>query len=211
MNYQTLKYIYQPSGEANAYTLLLLHGTGGNETDLLPLATHFQSPVNILSVRGNVLEHGMPRFFKRLGMGIFDEKDLKFRTEELVHFLADTAKKEHFNPDKVIALGYSNGANIAGAVLVNYPSLLAGAILFRPMQPYQEMPDFLSNGKPLLLTSGKFDPTINNSATQNYVSALQKGGYLVEHVELATGHQLTQEDLSLAVNWYNQHFNDGKL
>lgn len=211
MDYQALKYIYQPANQPNAPTLLLLHGTGGNETDLLSLAANFNQPLNVLSVRGNVSEHGMPRFFKRLGMGIFDEKDLSFRTAELVHFLTETAQKENFELNKIIALGYSNGANIAGAVLVGYPELLAGAIVFRPMQPYQQLPTFQSNGQPLLLTSGKFDSTVNPTATRGYVSALREGGYQAEHSELGTGHQLTQEDLALAVNWYHKNFGHGNV
>lgn len=211
MEYQPLKYIYQPAGQAEANTLLLLHGTGGNENDLLPLASHFNSPINILSVRGNVLEHGMPRFFKRLGMGIFDEEDLRFRTEELKKFLIEVALKEHFDSSKIIALGYSNGANIAGAMLINFPHFLAGAILFRPMQPYQKLPIFQGSAKPILLASGKLDPTVDAQATKAYISSLENGGYLTEHIELPIGHQLTGDDIRHATSWYAKNLENGNF
>src|SRR6476620_276752 len=134
MDFQPLKYIYQPSEKNGAYTLLLLHGTGGDEHDLVPLAKHFGTDMNVLSLRGNVSEHGMPRFFKRLGMGIFDEKDLEFRTHEMAAFIRQLSEKEGFDLNKIIALGYSNGANIAGSLLLLYPGFLSGAILYRPMQ-----------------------------------------------------------------------------
>ncbi|TCC88515.1 alpha/beta hydrolase [Pedobacter frigiditerrae] len=212
MEYQSLKYIYQAAPIQPAATLLLLHGTGGNETDLLPLASNFGNNINILSVRGNVTEHGMPRFFKRLGMGIFDEKDLSFRTQELIHFLRETSKKENFDINKVIALGYSNGANIAGAVLIDEPGLLAGAILFRPMQPYKQLPAFKAvNQAPVLLTLGQFDTTIDPDATNAYVTALQNNGFATTAMNLSTGHNLIQEDISLALDWYHKNFSNGNI
>ena len=147
MNFQPLKYIYKSAGNPEASTLLLLHGTGGNENDLVPLAKNFGDNFNILSLRGNVQEQGMPRFFKRLGMGVFDEDDLKFRTDEMVSYIKEIALKEGFDITKLIALGYSNGANIAGATLIIYPDFLWGAILFRPMLPFQQMPKFPTTRK----------------------------------------------------------------
>ena len=212
MNYQNLKYIYHPSTVQASYTLLLLHGTGGNETDLLPLAERFGKNVNILSVRGNVSEHGMPRFFKRLGMGIFDEEDLAYRTEELVRFLSAVAKKENFDATKVIALGYSNGANIAGSVLVKHPDLLVGAILFRPMQPYKELPNFnAKNAVPVFLSSGKLDPTVDSNSTESYVKKLNAGGFVTTAINLNTSHNLTQEDITQASRWFNENFSAGNI
>src|SRR5680860_678901 len=120
MEFKPLNYIYIPSDTISDYTFLLLHGTGGNENDLVPLVDDFGGGVNILSLRGNVLENGMPRFFKRLEMGVFDEADLEFRTRELVHFVREIAVKEGFDIMKLIAIGYSNGANIAGSTLALY-------------------------------------------------------------------------------------------
>jgi phospholipase/carboxylesterase len=202
MNFQPLKYIYKPSAKPGAYTLLLLHGTGGNEADLIPLAENFGNGFNILSVRGNVSENGMPRFFRRLGMGIFDEEDLRFRTDELVAFVKRLATNEGFDANKVIALGYSNGANIAGATLVKHPGFLAGAIMYRPMPPFKELN---IQGKvpqvPVLATSGAMDGTVNREANQKYINTLQEAGFNVEYHMLPSGHNLTQQDLAFTDNW----------
>ena len=207
MDYQPLKYIYKASGNPEAYTLLLLHGTGGNEHDLVGLGAEFGEHINLLSVRGNVLEHGMPRFFKRLGMGVFDEEDLRFRTEELLNFIREISIKEAFDSTKVIALGYSNGANIAGALLVTHPEALAGAILFRPMPPYKELPSFTSAVHvPLFVSSGQMDPTVDPVSIQQYVETLKSGGFKVHHVSLPAGHNLSQQDLDLAKGWFKNEF-----
>jgi phospholipase/carboxylesterase len=116
-------------------TLLLLHGTGGDERDLLPLGEMLLPGAAILSPRGQVLEHGMPRFFRRLAEGVFDEVDLRQRAGDLARFVASTAERHHFDARKVIAVGFSNGANIASALLLLHPGVLAGAILFRAMVP----------------------------------------------------------------------------
>ncbi|WP_153798335.1 alpha/beta hydrolase [Foetidibacter luteolus] len=211
MNYQDLKYIYKPSGKNGAYTLLLLHGTGGDETDLLPLAEKFGSDLNVLSLRGNVLESGMPRFFKRLGMGIFDEQDLAFRTHEMVAFIRKLATKENFDAHKVIALGYSNGANIAGSTLVMYPDFFAGAVLYRPMQPFKKMPEVSSQSHaPVFMSNGSMDPTIQPGATEKYIEWVKQSGYDVEAYEVRTGHGLTQQDLQLSVQWFQKNFNTVK-
>ena len=202
MDYLPLKYIYRPSAKANAYTLLLLHGTGGNENDLIPLAKNFGDDFNILSLRGNVSENGMPRFFKRLGMGIFDEEDLRFRTDEMVHFIKNIDTSEGFDITKLIVLGYSNGANIAGATLVQYPDFLAGAILYRPMQPYRELPEFsVKQAVPVFISSGSIDPTVNPDEIKNYVTSLENAGFEVSFNNLPTGHNLVQQDISLTEKW----------
>ncbi len=209
MDYTQLKYIWKPTGNSNANTLLLLHGTGGDENDLLPLAENFGTGFNVLSLRGNVSENGMPRFFKRLGMGVFDEKDLAFRTHEMVEFISALAEKEKFDLTKIIALGYSNGANIAGSTLLLYPSFLAGAILYRPMQPFKKIDEQLKNDKhtPVFMSNGAADPTIDRAATDSFVALLKNAGFDVEAHELQTGHQLSQKDLQLSIDWYNKKFN----
>jgi len=207
MDFQPLKYIYKASGTPGAYTLLLLHGTGGNETDLLPLAQNFGNKYNILSVRGNVSENGMPRFFKRLGMGVFDEQDLGFRTDELIEFLRNIAAAENFDLKKIIALGYSNGANIAGATLVKYPDFLAGAILYRPMQPFKQIEPAITKSRiPVFFSSGKQDPTVNSADTEAYAWLLERMGYQVAFHNFNTGHNLTNDDVELAAQWLQINF-----
>jgi phospholipase/carboxylesterase len=208
MNYQPLKYIYKASGDATANTLLLLHGTGGDEKDLLPIAREFGDDLNVLSLRGNVSEGGMPRFFRRLGMGVFDEQDLVFRTNEMVAFIKELAVKEKFDAGKIIALGYSNGANIAGSTLLLHPDFLAGAILYRPMQPFKIIGAGVKTSKqvPVFMSNGAMDPTIDLAATRNYVEILKNAGFDVTHHSLPAGHNLTQQDLKLSVDWYNKLF-----
>ncbi|KGD66982.1 hypothetical protein LG45_16340 [Flavobacterium aquatile LMG 4008 = ATCC 11947] len=198
-----MHYVYKSSGNPEAMTLLLLHGTGGNEHDLIPLATYFGSDINILSLRGNTNENGMPRFFKRLAMGVFDEEDLEFRTHEMVTFIKELAEKEKFDATKIIALGYSNGANIAGATLFLHPNFLAGAILFRPMLPFhhQEI-QFNFNKTPIFLSSGNQDTMVSSGEIENYVEALNFAGFDVTNFTINTGHNLSQLDLDLAVEWF---------
>lgn len=207
MDFQPLKYIYQPSGDKAAYTLLLLHGTGGDEQDLLPLAPNFGKGLNVLSLRGNVSEGGMPRFFKRLGMGVFDEQDLSFRTHELVDFVQTLAGKEAFDPTKIIALGYSNGANIIGSILTLYPAFLKGAILYRPMQPFRS-PAAFSNTlhTPVFASNGASDPTINPADTERYRTLLQDAGYDLSAYTFNTGHNLSHEDLNQSIAWFHKYF-----
>lgn len=207
MDFQPLKYIYKASGNPEAYTLLLLHGTGGDEHDLIPIAQHFGKDLNVLSLRGNVSENGMPRFFRRIGMGVFDEKDLEFRTREMIHFIKEIATKEKFDPTKIIALGYSNGANIAGAALFLQPDFLSGAILLRPMQPFRYSDLRLSgNNVPVFMASGKNDPTVNRTESEHYATILEDNKFNVTHFEANAGHNLTGSDLDAAVNWYRQAY-----
>lgn len=209
MNYQPLHYIYQPAtGTPTGTTLLLLHGTGGDERDLLPLADRFGTGLNVLSVRGNVLEGGMPRFFRRLGMGVFDEDDVRFRTHELAHFLQQASQQEGFDPNQVVAIGYSNGANIAGALLLLYPELLAGAVLWRPMQPLtREVPSFTTNRRqPVFLNPGSRDPTVDPAATDRYATLLAGAGFQLTRQDTPVGHNLTQADVQAGIAWFQQHF-----
>lgn len=207
MEFQPSKYIYRAAPEKAEYTLLLLHGTGGDEQDLLPLADNFGKNLNVLSLRGNVTEQGMPRFFKRLGMGIFDEDDLRFRTEEMISFLNDLSKELNFDVNKIVALGYSNGANIIGSTLALHPGFFAGAILYRPMQPYKTMPDTKdSNNTPVFVSNGMQDPTINPPATVAYNNLLKTSGIILTEYMLPTGHNLSNQDLLLSVEWFQKNF-----
>ena len=161
---------------------------------------------NLLSVRGNVLENGMPRFFRRLSEGVFDEADVKFRTDELVYFLRGFITRQGIDGKRIVALGYSNGANIAGGILLRCPDLLAGAVLLRPMQPLQQPEPFEATGQPVLMTSGTGDSLTTAEATQRYADLLTGGGYGVTHRTLPAGHNLVPQDISLATAWFAEHF-----
>ena len=153
-----MKHIFQKGSNPEAPLLLLLHGTGGTETDLLPLSEMVSPGSSVLSVRGNVLENGMPRFFRRLAEGIFDEEDLIFRTKELYDFLESASGKYDFDRDRVVALGYSNGANIAASLLFHYEGALQGAILHHPMVPRRGMTLPSLSDVPVFIAAGKNDP-----------------------------------------------------
>lgn len=185
-------------------TLLLLHGTGGNELDLLPLAGMIDDEASVLSVRGNVLENGMPRFFRRLAEGVFDEQDLIFRTKELNEFLGEAAEKYGFDRDNVIAVGYSNGANIAASLLFHYQNALKGAILHHPMVPRKgiDLPDL--TGTAIFIGAGTNDPICTPVESTELQSLLRAAGADVELHWENRGHQLTQQEVEAAAKWYRE-------
>ncbi len=188
----------------NSPTLLLLHGTGGDENDLLPLGGALLPNTNLLSPRGKVLEHGMPRFFRRLAEGVFDQEDLRFRTQELAAFISASAVQYGFNSDHVIAVGYSNGANIAASLLLTQPERLAGAILFHPMVPF--VPETLPNlsGMPIFIGAGENDPIVPIANTEELAKLLQQGGADVSLHWHRGGHSLTQEEIQATQQWLQQ-------
>lgn len=197
-----MKHIFNKGKDTNKPTLLLLHGTGGNELDLLPVAGMIDDRASILSVRGNVLENGMPRFFKRLAEGVFDEEDLILRTKELNQFLDEAAEEYGFDRNNMIAIGYSNGANIAASLLFHYQDALKGAILHHPMVPRRgvELPDL--SGKSVFIAAGTNDPICSPSESLELQSLLEKANAQVELHWENRGHQLTAEEVEAARRWY---------
>jgi phospholipase/carboxylesterase len=197
------KFIPSESLEDNkSLTLLLLHGTGGNENDLVPIAEMLEiKNAAILSPRGKVLENGMPRFFRRLGEGVFDIDDLKFRTNELADFVHDASKIYAFDLNRIMAIGYSNGANIAASTLLLRPEILSSAILFRPMIPL--VPDTLPNlsSKRVLISAGVRDPIVPRLQTEELVDLLKKVEARVSIQWQNSGHELTQLDVGAAREW----------
>lgn len=185
----------------SARTLLLLHGTGGTENDLVPLGRSLDPTAALLSPRGKVLENGMPRFFRRLAEGVFDEEDLVRRTHELADFVAAAAGRYGFDPARLVAVGYSNGANIAGGLLLLRPETLSGAALLRPMVPLvpPTMPDL--SGKPVLIAAGRQDPIAPTEEAEALATLLREA-----HAEVTTsledaGHGLTQETVETTRRW----------
>jgi len=182
-------------------TLLLLHGTGGNERDLIPLARELDPRAALLSPRGKVLENGMPRFFRRLAEGVFDLEDLKIRTNELADFVAAAAQHYGFASDNVIAVGYSNGANIAASILLLRPEILGGAVLFRAMVPLvpENLPDLSS--VLVWIGAGSEDPIIPASETQRLVELLRSSSADVTLRFFNAGHALTSSEVETAGRW----------
>ncbi len=190
------------AGTSAAAPLLLLHGTGGNETDLLPLGRSLSPDRALLSPRGKVLENGMPRFFRRLAEGVFDEQDVIARAHELADFVV--AAGAAYGLEKPIAVGFSNGANIAAAMLLLRPEVLSGAILLRAMVPLAKPPAADLHQKPVLVISGASDPIVLASNAELLAAMLKNANANVQHETLPTGHTLTQNDITRATHWLNR-------
>jgi phospholipase/carboxylesterase len=180
---------------------LLLHGTGGDENDLIPLGRELDPEAALLSPRGKVLENGMPRFFRRLAEGVFDEADVIRRANELADFVGAAAARYEFDPCRVTAVGYSNGANIAAAVLLLRPEVLASAILLRAMVPLvPPQPPDLVHAR-VLISSGAHDPIVPVENAERLAAMLREAGANVTLRFEAAGHPLVPDDLAAAKEW----------
>jgi phospholipase/carboxylesterase len=191
---------FEPGARSATRPLLILHGTGGDEDDLIPLGKMVAPGAPLLSPRGKVLEHGMPRFFRRLAEGVFDEEDVRAGAHELADFVA--AARKAYGIAAPVALGYSNGANIAAAVMLLRPEALAGGILLRAMVPLanSETAGGLA-GKAALIISGARDPIAPPANAARLKSLLERAGAYVDHRTLPGGHELSQGDVDLARQW----------
>ena len=183
-------------------TLLLLHGTGGNEEDLLQLGQELYPDAALLSPRGKVLEEGIfPRFFRRLAEGVFDIEDLKYRTQELADFVEAASRIYGFDIHNVIAVGYSNGANIASSILLLRPNVLSHALLFRAMVPFipDKLPDL--SGKRIFISSGLHDPIVTKQGAEKLSALFKQAGARVTLQWQNSGHELAQADIESARRW----------
>jgi predicted esterase len=197
---------WDPPGEsASGATLLVLHGTGGNENDIVPLARELLPGAAILSPRGKVLERGMPRFFRRLAEGVFDLEDLALRTDELTRFVDEASSEYGFDRDQVIALGFSNGANIAASMLLRHGAVLDGALLLSPMLPFEPetTPDLSSVA--VFVGAGMADTVILPAHARRLVDTLRGAGADVTDYWHPCGHTITHEELRSAKAWLRTH------
>jgi phospholipase/carboxylesterase len=195
---------YLPGEDQSSPTLLLLHGTGGNEVDLIPLGETLAPNAAFLSPRGKVSEYGAPRFFRRLAEGVFDLEDLVFRTHELAEFVDAASEEYGFDPSKVVAVGYSNGANVAASTILLHPGLLRAAVLFRAMVPFE--PDLTPDlsGMPVFLAAGRMDRMIPPDNTQRLADILLEAGADVDLRWRDTDHPLTYEEVGEAKVWLSE-------
>ena len=196
-----LSFIYAFEPAANAPPpMLLLHGTGGDENDLISLGRVVAPGAALLAPRGKVLENGMPRFFRRLREGVFDEADIRRRAKELADFLGEARRA--YGLETPIALGFSNGANIAAAVLLLQPEALAGAILIRAMVPLRDSTRAALSGKPVLIISGATDPIAPFANAAELAAILTQAGANVRHEIIPAGHGLVQDNVLISQSFY---------
>jgi phospholipase/carboxylesterase/glyoxalase family protein len=188
-------------GRGSPLTALVLHGTGGDESDLLPLAAAVAPGAALLSPRGKVRENGAPRFFKRVALGVFDQADLAARTDELVAFVHRAAAAYGFDPTRVVALGYSNGANIASSAFLRHPGVFARAVLFRPMVPFVPAAPPALNGMPVYISAGRVDPIVRRDNTEELLRVLNSAGATVTVRWEEAGHALTSGEVQGAADW----------
>lgn len=194
-------HVFRPATVAGLPPVLLLHGTGGDETDLIGLGAAVAPGAALLSPRGQVLENGMPRFFRRIAEGVFDEDDVRRRAGDLARFVGEA--RTAYGIGAPIALGFSNGANIAAAVGLLHPGVLSGLILLRGMVPLDGP---VTNGvaTPALLVSGDRDPIVPAANASRLAKMLDAAGGPIEHRVLPTGHGVSQVDVELAAEWYGR-------
>jgi phospholipase/carboxylesterase len=195
---------YLPGEDESSPTLLLLHGTGGNEEDLLPLGETLAPGAAFLSPRGKISEYGAPRFFRRLAEGVFDHEDLLFRTHELAEFVEAASDEYGFDRSKLVAVGYSNGANVAASMILLHPGLLRAAVLFRAMVPFE--PDLTPDlsAMPVFLAAGRMDRMIPPDNAQRLADILVEAGADVDLRWRDTGHPLTYEEVGEAKEWLSE-------
>lgn len=192
---------FRPPGHEGAATLLLLHGTGGDERDLMPLGRVLAPDAALLSPRGKVLEHGMPRFFRRHAEGVFDIPDLIARTAELAGFVRAASTHYAVEGSKIAAVGFSNGANIAAALLLLHPDVLRGAVLFAPMVPLEpeHLPDL--SGVAALLSAGRADPIAPPEQAERLAELLAAAGANSTLRWHPGGHSLLPDQVDQAREW----------
>ena len=188
-------------GKNASTTLLMLHGTGGDEHDLVPLGASLLPGAAILSPRGAVSERGAARFFKRLAEGVFDLEDLALRTQQLIRFVNGAVEKYELDRSRLVAVGLSNGANIAASVLLTTPGVFSHAILFRAMVPFEPKQPTKLGGTPVLISSGEWDPIATPAQARRLQSLLTAAGAVASINFFNAGHELTRDDVLDAAHW----------
>lgn len=198
------RHVWEPASGPASRTLLLLHGTGGDENDLLGLGRQIDPKANLLSPRGNVLENGMPRFFRRLSEGVFDLDDLRVRVADLATWLDVAVPHYAIDRASLYAVGYSNGANTAASLMLLKPGAIAGGVLMRSMLPLEPATRPELAGTRVLMLTGASDPIVPPASAAKLDTLLSSSGAAVEHHKMDAGHNLTRKDLALATEWFGR-------
>jgi predicted esterase len=192
---------FRPATSGSRDTLLVLHGTGGNEDDLIGIAQTVAPGAAVISPRGNVLEGGAPRFFRRLAEGVFDPAEVRSRGEELAKFIRAAVASYDLDPARVFALGYSNGANIASTVMLLDPEVLRAAVLLRPMLVFEPREKVDLSRNALLISAGKVDPIVPPESVEKLVALLDERGAEVTLKWQLGGHNLVPSEIKEAADW----------
>jgi phospholipase/carboxylesterase len=201
MSSHPFRHLYRPATGLAPYSLLLLHGTGGDERDMLPLAEAILPGAGIISPRGQVIENGAPRFFRRFAEGVLDVEDWRERSQTLADFVMSICAEQGISPKTVLAVGYSNGANIAQGLLLLRPEVLGGAVLLRPMFITDDLPAKDLGGRPVLLLGGSHDPIISADDLWRVAQQLGKHGAQVTAKTVQGSHGLVENDIILVRQW----------
>ena len=202
-----MEHVFYPAEKAEG-TLILLHGTGGNEHSLIPLAEHLSTKMNYLGIRGNIEENGMPRFFRRIAEGVFDMEDLKFRTGELADTINQLAEKYNFSLNTTYLVGYSNGANIAANLMLQIRDIARGAILLHPMVPSRKPTDVNLNEKPILITAGTNDPIVPSAEAEELDQILRKKDAIVTLHWEEGGHGVSYNEIETSKKWLDSNIRE---
>ena len=192
-------------GEESSETLLVLHGTGGNENDLVGIGQAIAPGAAILSPRGNVLENGAPRFFRRISEGVFDPKEVRSRAEELARFIRAAVFTYNLDASRVFALGYSNGANIASTVMLTEPGTIQGSILFRPMVVYEPPEKHDLTGSSAFISAGRMDPIVATTSVERLAEMFRSANADVTLKWQLTAHNLVPSEVREAAEWFSLH------
>lgn len=200
-----LSFVHRFEPGSSEATLLVLHGTGGDENDLIGLARELAPTAPLLSPRGKVLENGAPRFFRRLAPGVFDLEDLRTQAADLARFVQGAAQQYGLDRDQIYALGYSNGGNMAAALLLLYPEILAGGVLLRAMMPLEPQPLPHLKGRSVFLAAGRQDPLIPPGSVETLAQRLRQAGADLELRWQPGGHSLYPAELEAARRWLEAH------
>ena len=201
MSTQSFRHIYRSGSGTAPISLLLLHGTGGDEHDLVPLADVIAPGATLISPRGQVIENGAPRFFRRFAEGVLDIDDWREQSQALADFVAGICAEKGIAANTLFAVGYSNGANIAQGLLLLRPEVLAGAVLFRPMFITDDVPVIDLSGRPVLLLGGDRDPIMTPEDLPRIAELLQKRSASVTFKAVNGSHGLVADDIVLAQHW----------
>jgi phospholipase/carboxylesterase len=199
------QYIYEEPKTKDAPIFLVLHGTGGNEKNLLPFINNVDPEAGVLSVRGNVIDNSQTRYFKYPVGDVFDEEDIAINAKSLVQFANEASQQHHFERNKLIWLGYSNGANMITAIMYLHPAVVQKAVLLRPMVVLTPNPIPVLPETSILMASGRQDPIVPEENMQKLIHILQQTGAIVELYLHTGGHELDTGDVVVTRDWYQKH------